>query len=169
MIRAGIHTTMRSHTAICLILMMLGTGCRKPYTRTPHRLEGTWKSDQEQSVKWNREHATLTEEQMEKVAPLWGHMTTTFLPEGKGTITIESYNLKAGVHNHNVKATTNAFTYLIGPETADAVMVEIKSDWVPNQISTYHFEGADLYWIPLNESKDAPREYFRRIKEAPEP
>jgi hypothetical protein len=141
----------------CCILI---AGC----AHDPSRLHGAWRSDAERSMQWNRANAELTEKQDTAFSQIFGHMTVTYGPHGKGLIEMEPYTLFMGTNTHAMPGFTNTAQYKVVGQTESSLVVEMESDFMPDDRSTIHFDGPDVYWLHLNEEKPdtSAREYFRR-------
>lgn len=116
-------------------------------------------------MQWNRANAELTAKQDTAFSQMFGHMTVTYLPHGKGLIEMEAYTLVMGTNTHAMSAFTNTAQYKVVEATDTSLVVEITSDFMPDHRSTIHFDAQDVYWLQLNEEKPdtSAREYFRRI------
>ena len=153
---------MRYVYVITLLGFVLASGC----TSDDPRLHGTWKSDAELSMTWNRIHANLTDKQDSGLSQMFGHMTDTCAPGGKGIIVMEPYKLIVSTNIQTMSGFTNSYTYKVIKRTKDTVVVKITSGIMNEHVVTAHFEGPDTYWLHLNPDKPekSAREYFKRIK-----
>jgi hypothetical protein len=147
---------------ILVLLCVLVVGCQ----RDDRRLYGSWRSDAEQSMAWNRTYVKLTEKQVSGLSQMFGHMTVTYLGNGKGQVVMEPYTLTVGTNVHHMSGFTNAAAYKVLCRTDDSVTLKTTSGIMSDHVATVHFDGADMYWLLLNEDDPArsAREYFKRTR-----
>ena len=129
------------------------------------RLYGSWKSDAERSIVWNRRNAVMTEQQAQMLSQMFGHMTVEYGPGGKGSIAMEAYTLNDGASLFAAPAFTNAVQYKITGRAGDVLTIESSDELSGTYRESIHFEGTKAYWLRLNETNAlSVREYFKKIK-----
>jgi hypothetical protein len=143
---------------------MLIAGC----TPDDERLHGSWRSDADGSMEWNRKNCHLTERQDSGLSQRLGHMTVTYNPGGTGSITMEPYTLVVGSNKRVMHGFTNSANFRIASRKDDMVTLKVTqkttSGVLPEYICTVHFDGPDTYWMFLIEDQPetSAREYFKR-------
>jgi hypothetical protein len=148
--------------SVVIAWCLLAIGC----AHDDPRLLGSWKSDMEQSMAWNRANQKMTAKQDSMLSQMFGHMTVTYHPDGTGLIDLDPYTWTSGTNVFVNQRFTNAITYNVMGSTATGVVVKTTSGFMPEMVETFYFDSADVYYLLLNEEEPEKslREYFRRVK-----
>jgi hypothetical protein len=153
----------RYRTIVLLVCCILVAGCAKD----DPRLNGSWKSDVELSMTWNRANTHLTAKLDSALSQLLGHMTITYSPGGKRIVVMEPYTFIDGTNTYVRTGFTNAGSYNVFKRTENTTVLKTKFRFMTNHVETLNFEGSGIYWVLLDMDKSATpvREYFKKIKE----
>ena len=143
-----------------LVLACMCVGC----STSDSRLYGTWKSDREATIDYNRNHTKISDRELQALGQMFGHLIVVYQSGGRSSTTMEAHTITRGTETESFDSLSDKSAYRIVAKDDDSVVIELGED---KTILTIHFEGDNMYWIYLGD-KDLSgrhmREYFRRIK-----
>lgn len=130
------------------------------------RLLGTWKSDREESMRFDEAHALLEPKQTKFLSQVLGHLEMSF--DGKHVrstmpdLAIESNGKPTTFHG-----TDESHAYRVLGTDLDSVAVYVEKEFGRDRILHIHFVGENAFWLYSEESDYGlrelnTREYFHR-------
>ena len=126
-------------------------------------LIGTWRSDHDVTMAWQRKHMTMTKKKEALMDQLIGHMTLTFTRDHVKT-DMPDIPVQLDGKSMPMKAfhTDDPFTVVsAGPNRVSLSATNPVTGAA--ELSDHNFEGHDTMWIPIAVDPGS-REYFRRVK-----
>lgn len=131
-------------------------------------LEGTWKSDAELTMAFNRANARLTEKQEKFLAEILGKLTVTYK---NGTVYSSMPLTRVTVSGkpRDFDGFSETAAYRVVAQDQDTIVLQTTEHDGTSKISLLKFEAEDRYWIYLPTSSNEwaqlhMREYFVRQK-----
>jgi len=131
-------------------------------------LEGTWKSDADLTMAFNRANARLTEKQEKFLSEILGKLTVTYK---NGTVysSMPSTRVTVSGEPRDLDGFSETAAYKIMAQDQDTIVLRITEHDGTCKISLLKFETEDRFWIYLPTSSNQwaqlhMREYFVRQK-----
>ena len=152
---------------LILIITFTSLGNEKLPKDLQEKLLGTWVSDREKTIEFNKKYSILKPIQMEFLSKISGLLTIEYQ---KGNLSKEhmpkySYTLN-GKEIKNDEEWEETKKYKILGYTESSIIIESVNQIFGKMIYTLQFEDENTYWIYLSNDISTlhAREYFKKIK-----
>jgi hypothetical protein len=159
-----LNFTVRAHMRVLLAFL----GLAPLVCAAADRLNGTWHSDHDASMRFVRSHAILEPRQLEFLDGSLGRLELSF--DGSHLrYLLPSFDVTIQGKQRHLVASDDSFSYRVLGVDSDSVALLVTKYYGRDRIIHIHFVDDDSFWLYSEESdfglRDQNfREYFRRSK-----
>jgi hypothetical protein len=151
---------MRLLLVLLLLLPLVGTAA--------DRLRGTWQSDNEETMRFVKDHTLLEPRQSDFLNSSLGHLRLSF-DGSEMRYKMPDVDLQIQGKPHHLAGEDVSHRYRVLGADQDSIALLVEKDHGRDRIIHIHFVGNDVFWLYSEESdyglRDLNfREYFRRLE-----
>lgn len=157
-----------------MLVFVATSGCERAPQSAPASgdvasLSGTWVSDRQRSMDFNRANAKLKPETIEFLDQLLGRQTLAFDDRTMRAV-MPAFQVSVKGKQYAMAAMDEPQPYEVLHAGAHVVVVRSESRFIGTQVTTFNFIDANTFWIYTggpagSETPDLhTREYFTRIR-----